>query len=364
MKEDYDELFTRREQRDSRSERKRLQAKDRSRYKKSDQDQRKKLLEAPEGVPELTGRVLSIVGQEVIVDVGTRMLICTLRGTLKQERLRRKNLLTVGDIVHVELCSSEQGVISYVTPRRSQLSRADNLSRQKEQLIAANIDLVLITVSVVTPTLKPPIIDRYLIAARQGAMDAVVVVNKIDLLEGDSFAIEVERELYGEAKDAYALAGVPFLAVSTKSGVGLDSLLDYMRDKTSVFSGQSGVGKSSLINALTGGNAATREAVARTKKGAHTTTCAGLIALPTGGWVIDTPGIRSFGLWQLERSDLVTHFDEIQKYGVGCFFADCTHTHEEDCAVIRAVEEGAVHPLRYSSYCALLAQMDEEHRRR
>jgi ribosome biogenesis GTPase len=365
-KHDYAEHFDRHEQRESRSERKRLRAKDRSQYKKTDQDQRKKLAETPQEAPDAIGRVVAIVSQDVSVAIEGRVLTCTLRGTLKQERQRRKNLLTIGDMVHVQYCGTDQGVITYVEPRQTQLARADNLSRQKEHLIAANIDQVLITVSVVTPAFKPAIIDRYLIAARQGRMDAIVLINKIDMLVEDSEDphVAVQQELYTEAKEAYALAGITLHAVSTITGEGLEELRQLMAGKTSVFSGQSGVGKSSLINTLVGTNLTTRHAVAKTRKGAHTTTTAQLLPLPEGGWVIDTPGIRSFGLWQLEQADLALHFAEIQQYAGGCFFANCTHTHESQCAVIEAVEEEKIHPLRYASYCSLLAQLQEEHLRR
>lgn len=357
--DDYEDLFSHQEKRESRLERKRLRAKDRSQYKKTDQDQKNRAA-APlfsEDNGECVGRVTAIAGEKVSVAYGESTTICTWRGSLKLEQQRKKSLLAVGDIVRF---LPQDASIHAIEPRRSQLSRADNLSRQREQLIAANVDLVLITVSVVAPSLNLPIIDRYLIAARQGNMEALVLINKIDLLT------EEETPLYREALDAYNKAHIPILSVSAITNEGVDELKAHMEGKLSVFSGQSGVGKSSLINLLTGEVQATRSAVARTGKGAHTTTQAQLLPLlgMPSSWVIDTPGIRSFGLWQLRREDLPTHFPEIAAFSQHCYFADCTHTHEAHCAVIDAVEAGNIHPLRYASYCSLLEESFQQHRRR
>lgn len=356
----------RKEKRDSRHDRKKLRAKDRSKYKKTDQDQQKKLEQGiiPKEHNFERGRVLSINGENITVESEGKLVTCVLRGSLKKDRQRIKNLIIVGDFVLFSSSSAGEGLIEEVEPRRTVLSRADNLSRQKEHLIAANIDLVLITVSVVQPVLKTPIIDRYVIAAEKGGMDYLVIVNKIDLLEADSFEAEVEKELYEDAIQAYSIANIPFLGVSTVTNEGLAELKKAMQGRASVFSGQSGVGKSSLINAITGSSLLTREGVERTGKGSHTTTTAQLLPLEGSGWVIDTPGIRSFGLWNLCSEDIAAYFDEFTPFAAQCKFANCTHTHEENCAVLKAVEAGQIHPLRYDSYQALIAQLQEIHLRR
>lgn len=348
-----------------REESKRKRAKDRSKYKESNLNKQPK--EEPidaEGF--LRGRVLSIQSVGITVEHESRCYTCTLRGILKKEKSNLKNLVAVGDYVLFEKIDENEGVIRHVEPRKSILSRADNLSRRKEQLIAANIDQVLITVSVVSPLLKPFLVDRYIIAAQKGGMDPVIVVNKIDLLDSseEPLVAEEQRALLEEFVKAYAQTEIPVILVSAADNAGLQELQTIMKDKSSVFSGQSGVGKSTLINKITGLELATGEVVKKTKKGAHTTTTAQLIPLTFGGWCIDTPGIKSFGVWDLERDEIEHYYTEIFTTGRGCKFLNCTHTHEVDCAVKEALESGEISELRYTSYITLLAVVDEEHKRR
>lgn len=350
------------ERKSSKALRKQATAKDRSKYKKSDRDKILKLetTQAPPSEHLLRGRVLSIASQGILVDQSGEILVCTLRGALKKEKSQHKNLVAVGDFVLLEKKSHNEGQIFHVEPRRTVLSRADNLDQRKEQLIATNIDQVLITVSVVNPPLKPPLIDRYIIATQKGGMEPVIVVNKIDLLNDNSDEIE----LYNAFIHAYKASGVPVIPVSVVSGQGVDQLREAMRDKASVFSGQSGVGKSSLINTLAGLDIPVGHVVERTQKGTHTTSSANLILLPFGGWCIDTPGIKSFGLWKLDPDEVAAYFSEIQECVNRCRYQDCTHTGEAGCSVESAVEEGKVSALRYESYKTLMASIAREHKRR
>lgn len=358
---------------ESKMKRKRAIAKDRSKYKKTDQEKYLKSIEKDKEAKLskqewLEGRVLSIMPQGIIVDWQGELVSCVLKGLLKKEKTHAKNLVAVGDYVLFEKTSEKEGLIGHIKPRRTFLSRADNLSRRKEQLIAVNIDQVIITVSVVHPPLKSSIIDRYIIATRKGGMEPLIVINKIDLLERheayDPILLEVEKELYAEAVRAYAAAGIPLIGVSAVDGRGIAELKLAMQNKTSVFSGQSGVGKSSLINAIAGLDLRIGDVVEKTKKGAHTTTTTQLLPLDFGGWCVDTPGIKSFGVWNLDRTELEGYFTEIHDYGLQCKFADCTHSHEEHCAVQVALEEGRLSPMRYESYQALRQQIGEEHVRR
>lgn len=351
------------DRKESKIERKRIAAKDRSKYKKTDLGkQRAEKTINPEWK---LGRVLSIVPEGILVAADDARLICSLRGALKKEKGQLKNLVTVGDEVFFEEKSPGEGLIMAVEPRRTLLSRADNLSRRKEQLIAANIDQVLIVTSVVSPALKPPLVDRYIIATEKGNMQPVVVVNKIDLLEmKEDPLVQNELELYNEFLQAYTQVGIPVIPVSVKTGCGIEALKAAMKDKSSVFSGQSGVGKSSLINAVTEYSLEVGEMVERTRKGSHTTTTAQLLPLSFGGWCIDTPGIKSFGVWELDLEELESYFSEIFTTGHQCRFPDCTHRHENGCAVIEAVEAGKISPIRFQSYLALMESISQEHFRR
>jgi ribosome biogenesis GTPase len=353
-----EEEFFGSDRKESRNERKTASAKDRSKYKKSDQDQLKKRAgevgeEAADALPQ--GRVLAILPEGILVCVGEKKLVCSLKGALKQAKSRMKNLVAVGDFVRVE-----ETCIVKIEERRSILSRADNLSRNKEQLIAVNIDQVLITASVAFPPLKPALIDRYIIAAQKGNMEPVILINKVDLL-GDG---EEEKNLLEEFVRTYRDLGFKVIPLSTKTGEGIAELKEVMNQKASVFSGQSGVGKSSLINLVTGSSLATGEIVQKTHKGSHTTTTTQLVPLEDGGFCIDTPGIKSFGVWELKADEVASYFSEIADLSRECKFLDCAHLNEPGCAVKAAVEEHKISPLRFASYSALIASVSQEHKQR
>lgn len=359
------------ERKASKKERKIASASDRSKNKKTDRDKRQKVITSDdekfsrEGL--CRGLVLSIAPEGITVRGDTGDTLCVLRGVLKKVKQQVKNLIVVGDIVLYELLEGNQGAIAHIEPRRTQLSRADNLSRRKEQLIAANIDQVIITGSVVLPALKPALLDRYVIAARRGGLDPIIVINKIDLLKDanvESVLQESEKELFEHLLSAYQQLGFPVIPISTHTGEGLDLLAAIMKDKSSVFSGQSGVGKSSLINALIGSDLRVGAVVDKTRKGAHTTTNARLLPLKCGGWCVDTPGIKSFGIWDLKKDEIEQYFSEIHRIGRQCHYPDCSHFQEEDCAVRQAVDNGEISVIRYSSYISLMLGSDEEHRRR
>lgn len=358
---------------EGKAERKQAIATDRSKFKKTDKEKYLRGLEKEkEGKltkgEQLEGRVVTIVPQGIIVDYQGEKIQCILKGLLKKDKTQAKNLVAVGDDVLFEKTAEAEGIISHIQPRRTLLSRADNLSRRKEQLIAVNIDQAIITVSVVNPPLKSALIDRYIIAAQKGGMKPLIVINKVDLLNAaesdESGLLEVEQLIFEEAKAAYTEAGIPLLAVSVITGEGIEELKAAMAGTTSVFSGPSGVGKSSLINCMTGLHLKTGEVVDKTKKGSHTTTTTQLIPLKSGGWCVDTPGIKSFGVWDLKRDEVEGYFTEIHALGAQCKFADCSHTHEEHCAVREALDEGKLSWLRFDSYQALCDSSDEKHVRR
>lgn len=259
-----------------------------------------------------------------------------------QERLRCRTAVDVatGDQVRF---SPERRRVEEVLPRRTVLSRSDPHNPRIERVIAANIDVVVNVVSLKNPPLRPGLIDRYLIAIGKSGAEVLVCVNKIDLLESPG-----EFELLAP----YENLGIPVIRCSATTGEGIDQLSHALAGKLCVFSGHSGVGKSSLLNSLTGLTLETGGVSAANRKGRHITTSSALYCLPNGAMVIDTPGIREFGLWDVSQSGLRRYFHEFD--GRKCAFADCSHTHEPDCAVKEAPD---IAPARYESYLRILKTM-------
>jgi ribosome biogenesis GTPase len=343
---DSEEDFHAKDRKQFRKERRQLQESDRSKFKKTNLV---KKVETVISKDALRGRVVAVTGEGIWVDSAALRILCTLKGILKKEKMRAKNLIAVGDYVWFEPLGTSSGSIVDIEERRSMLARAD-VTGTKQQLIAVNIDQVFIVVSVVEPPLKPSLVDRYLIAAHKGNLQPIIVINKIDLLA----VSEEETERYKEFLAAYEPLGVPILTLSSLEGNGLDAFKFLMKDRTSVVAGQSGVGKSTLLNAAFQFSRKTGDLTVKTFKGAHTTSTAELIALPGGGYCIDTPGVRSFGLWQLDREEVRHHFKEIANLGEHCHFGNCTHVFEPRCAVLEALKQGLVPLIRYESYCTLL----------
>lgn len=232
-----------------------------------------------------------------------------------------------------------------VEPRSSILTRR---YRRRVQVIAANVEQVLIVTSVAQPDLKPNLIDRYLITAEQSGIVPVICVNKVDML-GDQSLLDPIIKLYREL-------GYAVVPTSALSGEGVGTLREALAERETVVVGQSGVGKSSLLNALEPRFQLRIGPVSQsTQKGRHTTVVAQLLGLAGGGHVIDTPGIRQFELWDCDRDTLAAAFVEFRPYAAHCRFSGCTHSHEADCAVKRAVDENGISPQRYESYCRILA---------
>lgn len=269
-------------------------------------------------------------------------LICILRGRLKREWQMVTSLVVVGDHVTVSRTPDGLGVIEEVHPRRSKLSRPG--FQNYEHIIAANIDQVLVVASVHQPPFKRNLVDRFLLLARQLELPPVLVVNKCDL--------EDERVIRSWLAPL-ELAGVQTVLTSAASGQGLDELRAILAGKVSCLAGQSGVGKSSLVNALFPGLNIKTQGTSWANKGRHTTTGSRLYPLPGGGYLADTPGIKDLGLWETDEEDLAEVFPEIHQLAGGCKFRDCSHIHEPKCAVRAAVERGEIDQARYRSYVRL-----------
>ena len=261
---------------------------------------------------------------------------------------RQQSDLAVGDNVFVEWLGETRRVTT-VLPRRTLLARADPHVTQRRRAVAANIDAVVVVVATKDPPLHPRLIDRYLVAVEQSGARPVLVVNKTDLLD--------EQGTLGllELLQPYSSLGIPVLPCSAGAGDGVDTVRETLAGQTCVFVGQSGVGKSSLLNALSEEAAARTGAVrAGDGRGRHTTTASALYDLPGGIRVIDTPGIRRFSVEDGDGATLAAGFTEFTVFAEQCRFRDCTHVHEPGCAVRRAVADGAVPRSRYGSYLKLL----------
>src|SRR5947207_7156157 len=275
--------------------------------------------------------------------------------------MRRKSALAVGDRVRLAFEGDDCRVES-VLPRRSVLARPDPLHKHLQRLIAANIDVVVNVVSVKAPPLRPRLIDRVLIAIQRGGAQPVICVNKIDLLECSAAALggDILGMPAGEGAGAplslltpYRDLGVPVIPCSTKTGQGLDELRAAVEGKMAALVGHSGVGKSSILNALDERLQLATGGLHRRGTGRHTTTRSTLYDFGGGTLLIDTPGIREFGLWDLDRDSLRDYFPEFVAPSKSCRFTNCTHVHEPDCEVKRRVEAGELSRARYETYVRL-----------
>jgi len=245
--------------------------------------------------------------------------------------------------------------VERVLPRHSVLARPDPHRKQVQRLIAANVDVVVHVVSVKAPPLRPRLIDRYLIAILRGRAQPAICLNKIDLLD------DAERAAVMQLVAPYRDLGVPLVACSTKTGEGIDALRELLEGKTSTLVGHSGVGKSSLLNALDERlQLAVRDVHGKRGTGQHTTTASTLHDLGGGTLIIDTPGIREFGLWDLDRDSLRGYFPEFEEAAELCRFNDCTHVHEPGCEVKERVAAGALSPARYDTYLRLYEDLGQE----
>lgn len=326
------------------------------------------------------GRVLRVHGLASVVETDDgRIFRCAVRRLLKSLATDERSVVTTGDIVWVRPAGTgagsqlpapdlpandedgepedeapplptgdgqlapQEGMIERVEPRHGVLTRA---SRRREHVLVANVDQLVIVMSLVEPNLKPHLIDRYLAVSQQGGLKPVLCLNKADLLTDPAEL----QPLIG----VYAQMGIPVYLCSARTGYGIPRLREQLRGRSTVFSGQSGVGKSSLLNAVQPELALAVKSVSEVnQKGRHTTTYSQLIKLDFGGWVVDTPGVRQLQLWDARPEEMEGYFPEFRPFVPLCSFPDCTHTHEQKCAVKDAVARRFVTTRRYHSYLNL-----------
>lgn len=300
-----------------------------------------------------SGRVLSVHGLNSFVRTNDgKVYECTVRGILKSLSTELQHVVVAGDFATIEIdprhADDNQGVIVRVDHRRNQISRT---SRKRQQIIVANVDLAFIVASAVEPSLKPNLIDRFLVSAEKSGIQPIILINKCDLVDA--------RDLQPVA-GVWSQLGYPVIMTSTVTGAGVQRLQKMVQGRDCVVTGQSGVGKTSILNAIEPGLALKVSTVSsENQKGRHTTTVARLIPLtPIGdqesvGHLVDTPGIRSFQLWDVIPAEVGGYFRDIRPFINACRFPDCTHTHEDDCSVKWAVADGKIDARRYESYCQM-----------
>jgi ribosome biogenesis GTPase len=292
----------------------------------------------------ISGRVISVHGlkSRVLAQDG-QIYECAVRQVLKSLSIEQRNIVVAGDHVHFRAESLLDGMILRVEPRHGMICRT---SRGQQHIIVANIDYLLIIASAANPGLKPVLIDRYLLMAEQCELEPVIVINKIDLVDNTSL-----QQLIG----VYASMGYRVLMTSAESGTNIEYLRALLRDKQTALAGQSGVGKSSLLNSVQPGlGLAVAEVSQENDKGRHTTTSARLIPLDSGGTVFDTPGIRQFQLWDISAGEVAGLMPDLRPYVSACRYQDCLHLSEDDCVVKDAVADGRIDARRYDAYCHLL----------
>jgi len=295
----------------------------------------------------MPGRVLRVQGLHSTVEgPDGRTWSCATRRLLKTLSTDQRHVVAAGDRVMFRPVGNE-GIIERVEPRRGVLSRT---SRGRQHVVVANVDQMLIVASAAEPDLKPHLIDRFLITAEKNRIRPVICINKVDLV--DRAALQPTLGVFGQM-------GYEVLQLSATTGLNIDRLRALLVGRESVVAGQSGVGKSSLLNSVDPDlKLKTREVSRENEKGKHTTTTAVLIPLACGGYVVDTPGIRQFQLWDVIPEEVAGFFRDIRPLVDQCEYPDCTHTHEESCAVKDAVADGRLDGRRYESYCHLVNGSD------
>ena len=283
-----------------------------------------------------------------------RLVNCKVKGNFRLRGIRSTNPVAVGDRVQIAENSEGTAFITEIDDRRNYIIRkSPNLSKQSH-IIAANVDQALLVVTVNYPQTSTTFIDRFLASAEAYRVPVALLFNKTDMLD------DGERRLQDMMMALYEDVGYECRAISAETGLGVAGLEELLAGKISVLSGNSGVGKSTLINRiLPGANLRTAEISDAHNQGTHTTTFSKMLQLPSGGYLIDTPGIKGFGTFDIEPGELSGYFKDIFRFSKDCRFSNCTHTHEPGCAVLRAVEEHHIAQSRYQSYLSMLEDKDE-----
>lgn len=308
----------------------------------------------------LKGKVIKSTGKwyDVVLEDGEKV-VCQIRGKIRLDGLRSTNPVTVGDQVYITKVDDEKGVISKIAPRNNYIVRKSvNLSK-KQQLLAANIDRVYLLVTLAVPETHLAFIDRFLVAAESFRIPVTLLFNKMDIY------LEEHLPIVEDVISIYSSIGYPCHKISALNKENIDFLRDEIKGKQVMIGGHSGTGKSTLINALDDRlNLRTGAVSSYHLQGQHTTTFAEMFELQSGGFIIDTPGIKAFGVVDLEKEVISHYFPEMRALIGACKFHNCLHRNEPNCAVKEAVENGEIAPSRYQTYLTLMEEDQEENYRK
>ena len=303
----------------------------------------------------MKGLVIKNTGSWYSVKTDTGKVVeCKIKGNFRLKGIRSTNPVAVGDQVEIALNQEGTAFITHIDERRNYIIRkSQNLSKQSH-IIAANVDQAFLIVTVNYPQTSTTFIDRFLASAEAYSVPVVLVFNKCDILSDD------ELHYQQSMVHLYETIGYECREISAATGEGVEGLHKLLKGKITLLSGNSGVGKSTLINQiLPEANLRTAEISDAHNTGMHTTTFSEMLELPEGGYIIDTPGIKGFGTFDMEPEELTSYFREIFHFSKDCKFSNCTHTHEPGCAVLKALEEHYIAQSRYQSYLGMLEDKDE-----
>lgn len=301
------------------------------------------------------GTVIRSTGSWYEVDMGDEVMSSRLPGKFRLDEKEVTNPVAVGDHVMITEVEDGTGRIEEILPRENYIPRSATHGRRGEQILVANIDRAFVVQSIRKPKLKEGFTNRFLVTCEAYEIEACIIINKTDL------ATEKDRLYLQDLRELYERLGYKLIISSAETSEGLDELKELLKDSTSVFIGPSGVGKTSLINAVDPEyDLKVGEISDYSNKGKHTTTFARLIPLSIGGYIVDTPGIREFGLVNIEPWELSLFFPEMLEPRTECKFNNCTHAHEPGCGVMKALEEGRIDAGRYESYLNMLESLEEK----